>query len=193
MTDVVEHYRRRGAWVNAVRVVRRRPPERLRWRTAVAGCTQGAGQLRGYARMRVEEPVREMVLHLEDRTLRTEVVLDARRFGVDLDRGEVLRPRSLFDLSQLAFEAGVSAADIGRYTRLPTDPRAPVDVAAAIVVGRAYEKHHRLRAHRLWLSVPDPDGPFPLSASEERTADQAQAHMNRSHRFRALTEALLAA
>ena len=83
VTDAVDYHARRGEMRGAVRVVRTRVPERFRWRAAVAEVTGVAGSLRGLERMRVEEPVREIVLDLSDDSLQREVVLDARRRGVD--------------------------------------------------------------------------------------------------------------
>src|SRR5436309_15990298 len=103
VTDEIDFYRRRGQLQNTVRVIRARTPERLRWRAGVACVTQIAGSLRGRERMRIEEPVRELVLDLEDRMLRRETVLDARRSGVDLDRGEVLPRLTRWDLRRNAF------------------------------------------------------------------------------------------
>src|SRR4051812_9048594 len=94
VTDEVIYWRMRGELRRAVRVVRVRKPERLRWRAALATVTEAAAPLRGFDRMVVEEPVREIVLDLDDRILRREAVLDARQHGVDLDRGEVLPVRS---------------------------------------------------------------------------------------------------
>src|SRR5687768_14269646 len=90
VTDAVDYWQRRAELKPAVHIVRTRVPERFRWRKAVANIAQGLSPLRGRDRMRLEEPVRELVIDLEDTALRREVVLDARRVGVDLDRGEVL-------------------------------------------------------------------------------------------------------
>src|SRR5687768_3181257 len=98
VTDAVEYWRRRGELKGAVSIVRKRLPEHFRWRRAVNVVSQAAGALVGRERMRIEEPVREIVLDLPDEVLRREVVIDARRFGVDLDRGEVLRPRTVGEI-----------------------------------------------------------------------------------------------
>ena len=77
ITDEVNQHTRSGNHRNAVRVLRNRSPERLRWRQAVAQVSEVAGSLRGVSRMRIEEPTREIVLDLNDRILRREAVLDA--------------------------------------------------------------------------------------------------------------------
>ena len=64
---------RSGDLKRAVRVVRTRVPERLRWRAAVAGVSEAAAPLRGRERFLIEEPVRELVLDLDDTILRREV------------------------------------------------------------------------------------------------------------------------
>jgi hypothetical protein len=159
VTDVVGFHADRGEVQGAVRVVRQRVPERFRWRTAVAGINRVAGGLRGISRMRVEEPVRELVLDLSDGALRREVVLDARKLGVDLDRGEVLPRFTVGELRVLSFSYDVPLPHLARFAKLPADIAAPIDTAACIVVGRALSEFHRKKAHQLWLSVPDPDGP----------------------------------
>src|SRR5690606_37110265 len=86
ITDAVAHFARRGNFRSAVKLVRTRAPERLRWRSAVSTLTLDAGRLVGTERMRLEEPIRELVLDLSDAYLQREIVLDARLHRVDLDR-----------------------------------------------------------------------------------------------------------
>jgi hypothetical protein len=191
VTDAVSFHQRRGEMRNAVRVVRQRTPERFRWKSAVAGVNKVAGRLRGLDRMRIEEPVRELVIDLPDDTLRREVILDARKVGVDLDRGEVLPHLTLADLRRLSFLAGVDATRIGRYTTLPTDFGQPIDTAACVVIGRALSKHYRNRAHKLWLSVPDPDGPEPLRLHHRYMLQRADQDRAESERWAALAKAIL--
>lgn len=192
VTDAVSFHERRGEMRGAVRVVRQRPPERFRWKAAVGGVTKVAGKLRGVERMRIEEPVRELVLDLSDDDLRREVILDARKAGVDLDRGEILPFMTLADLRRLSFLAGVDVRRIGRYTRLPHDFEAPVDTAACAVIGRALSEHYRRRAHKMWLSVPDPDGPEPLRQHHRYMLDRAELDKREAERWAALSKALLA-
>jgi len=154
ITDEVEYYRRTGQFQQAVRVIRNRKPERLRWRMGVAALTQIAGTLRGRERMRIEEPVREMVLELPDRLLRRETVLDARRNGVDLDRGEVLPQLTRWDLRRSAFLIGVDQRALSPYILLPNDYAQPIDTAAAVLVSRAFAAAHKARADRLLEAIP---------------------------------------
>lgn len=149
VTDEIDFYKRRGQLQSAVRVIRARTPERLRWRAAVASVTQVAGVLRGRDRMRIEEPVREIVLDLDDRILRRESVLDARRSGVDLDRGEVLPPHTRWDLRRTAFLTGVDHEVLSRHLRLPGEYSRPIDTAAVVIVSRALAEAHKQRAERL--------------------------------------------
>lgn len=153
VTDEVDFHRRRGDLRSAVQVVRARQPERLRWRSAVAQVSQSAGQLGGMTRLRVEEPVREIVLDLNDRILRRETVLDARRFGVDLDRGEVLPVRTRWDLSRTAYLTGVSQEQLERYVRLPADYGAPIDVAGVVIIARALATAYGERADKLMARI----------------------------------------
>ncbi|MCA9610321.1 MAG: hypothetical protein KC619_32220 [Myxococcales bacterium] len=171
--------------------MRKRTPERFRWRSAVAGVTKVAGKLRGLDRVRVEEPVREMVLDLYDIDLRREVILDARRAGVDLDRGEVLPHATLADLRRLSYLAGVDVGRIGRYTKLPEGFGDPIDTAASIVVARTLSEYHRRRAHKLWLNAPDPDGPSPLRKHELIMLERADQERYESERWAALAKALI--
>lgn len=191
VTDAVSFHRRRGEMRGAVRVVRQRTPERFRWKSAVAGVNQVAGKLRGLERMRIEEPVRELVLELPDETLRREVILDARKVGVDLDRGEVLPRLTLADLRHLSVLAGVDVGRIARYTKLPVDVAEPVDTAACVVIGRALSKHYLDRAHKLWLSVPDPEGPEPLRQHHRYMLERADQDRAESERWASLSKSIL--
>lgn len=192
VTDAVSFHARRGELPGAVRVVRHRVPERFRWRHAVAGVNKVASKLRGIDRMRIEEPIRELVLDLSDDNLQREVVLDARRVGVDLDRGEILPHMTLADLRRLSYLAGVDVRRIGRFTKLPNDFEDSIDTAACVVVGRALADHHRARAHKLWLSVPDPDGPSSLRKHHRLMLKNAEGCRLEAERWSALSKALLA-
>ncbi len=192
VTDATQFHMRRGELKGAVRIVRQRPPERFRWRDAVSNVSKAAATLRGLDRMRVEEPVRELVLDLADHDLKREVVLDARKFGVDLDRGELLPHLTLADLRRVAYLTGVDALRIGKYTKLPGGFGDPIDTAACVVIGRALGEHHRMRAHKLWLSVPDPDGPTRLMKHHRIMLDRADHERREADRWLALAKSLLA-
>lgn len=191
VTDAASFHVRRGELKGAVRIVRTRTPERFRWRTAVSGVNHAAAKLRGMERMRVEEPIREMVLDLGDSDLRREVVLDARKSGVDLDRGELLPHLTLADLRRMAFLVGVDPSRIARYTRLPGGFGDPIDTAACVVVGRALSESYRRRAHKLWLSVPDPEGPVRLMKHHQIMLERADRDRTESERWQALAKSLL--
>jgi hypothetical protein len=191
VTDAVEYWRRRGELKGAVSIVRNRHPERFRWRRAVGTVTQATGTLLGRDRARIEEPVREIVLDLEDGALQREVVIDARRFGVDLDRGEVLPRRTLGDLQRIAFLAGADLSRVTRHVRLPDDREAPVDTAAVIVVGRALGDQLKVRAQRLMLQVPDDEGPEPMRLHHRIMAERAALDRADSLRWLAFARAVL--
>src|SRR4051812_47253861 len=89
--------------------------ERLRWRAAGGALTLDAGRMLGGDRMRIEEPIRELVLDLGDGILQREVVLDARLHRVDLDRGEILPRWSFGDLRRLSFLARTDLDLLARY------------------------------------------------------------------------------
>lgn len=173
ITDAVDYWRRREDLKPAVRVVQNRAPERFRWRKAVANLSCAVGPMRGKDRMRLEEPVRELVIDLEDGALRREVVLDARKAGVDLDRGEVLIQRTLAEVKQFADRAGTDLQRVARHVRLPSDLGAGIDTAAVVVVGRALGDYYRTKAQRLLLSVPDPDGPEVLRLHQRIVLERA--------------------
>ena len=175
-----------------MRIVRKRTPEGFRWRKAVAGVNSIAGKLRGMERLRVEEPVREIVLDLDDQELQREVVLDARKVGVDLDRGEVLPYATLADLRRLSYMVGVDVRRVGKYTRLPDGFGDKIDTAACIVVGRTLSEYYRTRAHKLWLRVPDPDGPEKLRKHHRIMLQRANVDRTESERWGALSKALAA-
>jgi hypothetical protein len=153
VTDEVDLYRQQGEYRRVVRAIRARPPERLRWRTALSTATQIAGHLQGRERMFVEEPIREIVLDLDDTILRRESTLDARRFGVDLDRGEILPKHSMWDLRRTAFLTHVNLEQIAQYVKLPQDYSQVIDTGAVVLVGRALADLYRKRAQKLYLRV----------------------------------------
>jgi hypothetical protein len=191
VTDAVEFFKQRGEMKVAVKVVRERVPERFRWRKAVGSLTSTAGKLRGKDRMRIEEPIREMVLDVEDGDLRREVVLDSRRNGVDLDRGELLPRRTVGDLRRYSFLTGTDLTEVQRYVHLPLDFFAPVDTAAAVLVGRAFSEHHRHKAQRIWLRLPDADTPDALPLHQRLMAEHASREARLAERWVAFAKALL--
>src|ERR1700712_4874592 len=146
ITDAVAHFRNRGNFRSAVKLVRAKEPERLRWRAAVSGLTLDAGRMRGGDRMRIEEPVRELVLNLSDLILQREVVLDARLHRVDLDRGEILPRWTFGELRRMAYLANTELDLLGRYVPLPGEYDSAIDTAAVVLAGRAFANTFRQRA-----------------------------------------------
>jgi len=183
ITDAVSHFRSRGNLKSAVKLVRTKEPERLRWRAAVGALTLDAGKLLGGDRMRIEEPIRELVLDLGDNILQREVVLDARLHRVDLDRGEILPRWSFGDLRRLSFLARTDLDLLARYVRLPSEFEAPIDTAAVVLAGRAFSHMFRQRAQRLWLSVPDQDGPDLKMKHHGYLLERAEQDAERSRRW----------
>lgn len=191
VTDAVEYWKRREQLKKAVGIVRTRSPERFRWRRAVVAVTESAGVLRGRDRMSLEEPIRELVLDLDDNNLRREIVLDARRVGVDLDRGEVLPTRTLGELALAAERAGTIFSRVSKHMKLPTAAQAPVDVAGAVVVGRALGEHFKVRSQRLLLQVPQPDGPEKVRYHHELMLARAAQDRDESQRWFAFARLLI--
>jgi hypothetical protein len=190
ITDAVAHFRTRGNFRNAIKLVRTRNPERLRWRAAVSGLTQDAGHMRGRDRMRVEEPIRELVLSLSDVFLQREVVLDARLHRVDLDRGEILPRWTFGDLRRMSFLAQTDLALLQRYVALPSNYDAMIDTAAVVLAGRSFSNVFRQRAQRLWLSVPDQDIPGPKHEHHRFVLARADQEAELSRRWGALAKTL---
>jgi hypothetical protein len=190
ITDAVTHFRSRGNLKSAVRLVRTRLPERLRWRAAVGALTLDAGRMLGGDRWRVEEPIRELVLALDDVFLQREVVLDARLHRVDLDRGEILPRWTFGELRRMAFIAGTDLDLLGRYVPLPSEFDSAIDTAAVVLAGRAFSNTFRQRAERLWLSVPDQDGPEPKMKHHAYMLERANEDAERSQRWAALSKTL---
>ncbi|MET0387310.1 MAG: hypothetical protein ABW321_15185 [Polyangiales bacterium] len=186
VTDEIEYYRRTGQLQHTVRVIRAREPERLRWRVGLAAVTQIAGTLRGRERMRIEEPVREIVLDLQDRMLRRESVLDARRVGVDLDRGEILPQLTRWDLRRNAFLIGVDHLAFTQYMHLPDEYSAPIDTAAAVIIARALAGAHKARATRLGASQTTP------AEAEAQPSRHVQYMLERSERDKDLARRWIA-
>lgn len=189
ITDQIDQHNRTGDYRGAVRALRVRAPERLRWRVAVSQVTQVAGALRGVSRMRIEEPTREIVLDLDDRVLRRETVLDARRAGVDLDRGEVLPIRTRWDLKRTAYLVGVDHEQLSRYTALPADFEAPIDTAATVILSRALATSHKVRADKLMARIDD--GQRGLQTHERYMAERAEYDRDLARRWAALARTLV--
>lgn len=187
ITDEIEQHRHRGDFRGAVRIVRTRRPERLRWRAAVGDMTKEAGLLRGLERLRIEEPIREVILDLDDRILRRESVLDARKNGVDLDRGEVLPARTRWELRRTAFLTGVDHELLGRYMALPADYEAAIDTAAAVVIGRALANAYTKRADRLMERLPDGQA---VRRHELMMSERAERERDLARRWAALASTL---
>jgi hypothetical protein len=190
VTDEVNFWRLRGELRRAVRVVRIRKPERLRWRAAVASMTEAAAPLRGLERALIEEPVRELVLDLDDRILRRETVLDARRHGVDLDRGEVLPQCTRWDLKRTAYMTGVDHEVLARYLKLPGDFDSRIDTAGVVVVSRAISRAHKDRAELLARRVGG-DAGRELLRHEQMMLDRAEHERDLARRWAALSKAML--
>jgi hypothetical protein len=191
VTDEVSFYGNRGEQKGAVRAVRIRPPDPQRWRSAVSFLTKHAGILWGLERMRIEEPVREVVLDLSELVLKREVVLDARRNNVDLDRGELLPRHRMGDLRRMAFLVGTDVGQIARYVRLPEDFGAPIDTAAVAIVSRAYGDMHRRRAHKLFLDLPRIEEAGQLPPKLRPVHARARRDAELAKRWTALSRALL--
>lgn len=197
VTDEIEYYRRTGQLQHTVRVIRAREPERLRWRVGLAAVTQIAGTLRGRERMRIEEPVREIVLDLQDRMLRRESVLDARRSGVDLDRGEILPQLTRWDLRRNAFLIGVDHLAFTQYMHLPDEYSAPIDTAAAVIIARALAGAHKARAARVLAPMeraradapPKPEDQ--LTRHEQYMIERSDRDKDLARRWIALSRVLL--
>lgn len=190
ITDAVAHFRNRGNFRSAIKLIRAREPERLRWRAAVSTLTLEAGNLRGCDRMRVEEPIRELVLDLSDFILQREVVLDARLHRVDLDRGEILPRWTFGDLRRLAFLAQTDLTLMQRYVALPSSFDEPIDTAAVVLAGRSFANVFKQRAQRLWLSVPDQDMPGGQVAQHRFVLARADQEVEQSRRWGALAKTL---
>jgi hypothetical protein len=190
VTDEIEFFRRKGQLQQTVRVIRARVPERLRWRAGVAAVSKIAGSLRGRERMRIEEPIREIVLDLEDRMLRRESVLDARRVGVDLDRGEVLPQLTRWDLRRNAFLTGVDHLALAPYMHLPDEYSAPIDTAAAVLISRALSDAHKQRADRLLARLPT-EVDATLARHEQYMLERSDRDKDQARRWNALARILV--
>ena len=190
VTDEVSFWQKRGDLRRAVRVVRDRTPERLRWRAAVSSVTELTGTLSGSERSRLEEPVREVVLDLQDKILRREVVIDARRFGVDFDRFEILPVRTRWDLTRTAYLTGVEPELIERYLPLPPDFNQPIDMAGVAVISRALANTHKGRADKLVQRVGPAAGRV-LAKHEQIMLERADHERDRARRWAALSKTLL--
>lgn len=190
VTDAVNYYKKVGFMRGAVREVRRRRPEKLRWRAAISVLSQSAVGERGRERMRIEEPIREMVLDVEDEALRINCVLDARRYGVDYDRGEVLPVRTMADVRRYAFLTEVDLRQVERYMPLPADFERRVDSPGLVIVGRAWAHYHRQRAQKLWATLPSPEATEQFEMCVDATRQSASQELDRARRWQAFAKAV---
>jgi hypothetical protein len=147
--------------------------------------------MQGLDRMRIEEPIRELVLDLDDRILRRESTLDARRNGVDLDRGEIIPVQSMWNLNRTVFLTGVDLNVLRRYVKLPTDYAKPIDTAAVVLVGRALAAAHRHRAQRLLLRVNNRPNGTPVRRHEQYLLDRSNCDVDLARRWAALSKTML--
>lgn len=191
VTDAVEFFRQREEYRHALSLVRRRAPDPLRWRNAVGRMSYATASLTGRSRVLVEEPLREVVLDLDDRALCREVVLDARRLHVDLDRGEVLPSRTFGELRRASFLIGIDIDQIRPHVQLSDDFQAPIDVAGVVVVGRTMAEAYQRRSHRLAQSIPDFQSLAQLTPRQRGTAEQANRDAMEAARWAALSHTLL--
>ena len=191
VTDKVEYYRSRRELRNLVRTVTHQPPERLRWRTATSVVTSIAGNLQGLERMRIEEPVRELILDIDDYILRREVTLDARRNGVDLDRGEVLPRHTMWDLTRTAYLSGVDLEALARHVRLPGDYFKRIDTAGVVLVSRALSTLHGNRAQKLLMRVNNRKEKRPMMRYEQMMLDRASYDTELARRWAALARTMV--
>lgn len=157
--------------------------------------TAAAVQCRGLARARIEEPIREMILDMDDRILRRETVLDARRVGLDLDRGEVLPLHSRWDLKRSAFLVGVEHDLLGRYMELPEDYTRPIDTSGAVLLSRAFANALSARADRLVSRVPQDAGGLvgaeALRRHQRLLLERAAYEREQAQRWVALSQVLV--
>jgi hypothetical protein len=191
VTDAVEFFRQREEYRHALKLVRHRTPDPRRWRHAVGRMSFAVASLAGRVRNHVEEPLREVVMDLDDGALRREVVLDARRLHVDLDRGEVLAPKTFGDLRRAAFLTNVDIDLIRPHVPLVDDFFAPIDVAGVVVVGRSMAEAYQRRSHRLMLELPTFEQLGSLTPRQRGSAEQANRDSTAAARWGAFSRSLL--
>jgi hypothetical protein len=153
--------------------------------------TSIAGKLEGLERMRVEEPVRELILDIDDRILRREVTLDARLNGVDLDRGEVLPRHTMLDLKRTVYLAGVDLGALAPYVKLPDDYYKRIDTAGVVLASRALSNLHGNRAQKLLLRVSDRKSKRPMMRYERMMVDRASYDTELARRWAALSRTMV--
>ena len=89
----------------------------------------------------------------------------------------------------------VNEATIRRMKRgvmLVNTGRGPlIDTAAVVLAGRAFANMLRQRAQRLWLSVPDQDGPEPHMLHHRYILERADRDAESSKRWTALSKTLV--
>jgi hypothetical protein len=72
----------------------------------------------------------------------------------------------------------------------PSGAGAPIDTAAVVLAGRAFSNVFRQRAQRIWLSVPDPDGPGPKQDHHRFMLARADQEVESGRKWGALSKTL---
>ena len=109
-------------------------------------------------------------------------VVNGTTWLLDIHHGFQRRWDQIFHFSNTIF-AAYDAAESGQL--------APIDTAACALVGRVMANHHRRRAQRLWLELPDPDGPEAQRPHHRYMAERAQHDADLARRWAALASRLL--
>lgn len=188
---------RRRDFPRAVNLLQRRDPDRRRWRQAFRSVAVAGDQnLEGARRRWFEGAVQELVMGVDDRSLRRELALDGAEFGTSWDFAEALPCWSARDLWNLAESVHLPMSYLAQVTTLPRSIRETIHTARVVVDCRRTAEAHRASALELSQLLP-----ATAMIDEARgTADgatldallQVRAQQDAARRWRELAHRLLA-
>lgn len=146
---------RRKDFPRAINVLQRRDPDRRRWRMAFRTVAVTADRaLDGARRNWFEGAIREVVTGLEDKRLRSELVIDAATCDASLVFPDVLPSWNGRELWRLAESVHLPMEYLVRVTKLPRSLSEQIHTARVVVDCRRTADAHRAAALELDAALP---------------------------------------
>ena len=183
---------RRRDFPRAVNILERRSPDHRRWRQAFQRVVVTADRLlEGPRRRWMEGALQEVVTFVPDRSLRTEIVLDAREHDTRIDLGEVLPRWSARDLWKIADSVELPMEYLATVTSLPRAIDAPIDTARVVLDCRQTSSAHRNLARQIATTLPTLPLPHELDALGLQRLYALRGQQDAADRWRLLSQRLL--
>lgn len=146
---------RRRDFPRAINILQRRDPDRRRWRMAFRTvAVTGDRALDGARRRWFEAAIHEVVTGLDDKRLRSELVLDAASCDASLAFPEILPSWNGRELWRLADSVQLPMQYIVKVTRLPQSLAEKINTARVVIDCRRTSDAHRAVALELDATLP---------------------------------------